>query len=194
MSRLRRRRRKDRSTSTMSPGARRLAQSSTYTTAALAWPCQSTATRDGAFNAGSVSHTNSAGQCLVGGGSGHEPSRCFGVRVWNRADCCCRAPQATSTCSPPMRRWRVARSPRCLADPAVVSVPGCPERRTRRAASTSLATGRARYVRVQLAGTDFLQLAEAGSLRTSSPPIDAPTSGPTQTPSVTLPWVSTVQL
>ncbi|HEU4404286.1 MAG TPA: PA14 domain-containing protein [Polyangiaceae bacterium] len=128
--------------------------------------------RDGAFASGSVSHTNADPNAYweVDLGASYQT---FGVRLWNRTDCCSdRLSNFYLLASDgPMAGRTLAE---LLADPAVsmVQVAG-------QAAPTQLfaLSSRARYVRVQLGGTNFLHLAEVevyGRLAANRAPALAP--------------------
>ncbi len=113
-------------------------------------------TIDGVFANGSVSHTNADANAWweVDLGTSHALSA---VRLWNRGDCCAErlANFYLLVSDTPMQGRTLAQ---LLADANVwrSQYAGTAPR----AALISAAGARGRYVRVQLAGTNFLQLAE----------------------------------
>ncbi len=128
-------------------------QSSTYESAFAARAVDGN--RDGVYGAGSVTHTNSEANAWweVDLGASHQ---LFAVRLWNRADCCLErlANFYVLTSDTPMTGRTLAQ---LLADSSVTRV-----QTSGAAPATQLLSlaPRARYLRVQLAGTNYLQLAE----------------------------------
>jgi large repetitive protein len=128
-------------------------QSSTNGSAAAALAVDGNS--DGVLADGSVSNTNSEANPWweVDLGATYQ---LFGARVWNRSDCCTtRLSDYYLLASPaPMAGRSLAQ---LLADPTVtsLSVPGAAP-----AVQLSTLPAQARYLRVQLSGSNFLQLAE----------------------------------
>jgi len=111
---------------------------------------------DGTLSRGSVSHTSSEANAWweVDLGAGHQ---ILALRLWNRADCCAeRLSNFYVLASESPMAGRTLAS--LLSDPLVASMQVAGAAPLTQL--VSLATARARYVRVQLASTNFLQLAE----------------------------------
>ncbi len=110
---------------------------------------------DGVLANGSVAHTANTANAWWETDLGGQKA-VHAVRLWNRSDCCAErlADYHVLLSATPMAGRTLAQ---LLADPAVrrVSVPGVSGRLT-----TLDFAGSGRYLRVQLAGTNFLQLAE----------------------------------
>jgi PKD repeat protein len=131
----------------------------------------------GVLAAGSVSQTSSQARPFWEVDLG-APHQLFGVRLWNRSDCCANALTnfRIFAATAPMTGRTLAS---LEADPEIitVSVPGAAP-----ASQLHALSGRARYLRVQLAGTGQLALAEVevhGRLADNLTPTLATPSAPT---------------
>ncbi len=161
--------------------ARPASQSSTQDNVAVAGRAVDGNT-NGVYGAGSVAHTVNSAQPWWEVDLGSQKTL-HAVRLWNRTDCCGdRLANFHVLLSPtPMTGRTLAQ---LLADPAVrrVSLPG-----TAGVLTTLPLAGNGRYLRVQLAGSNFLQLAEVeafGRDADNSPPLlttPAPQTNPAGT-------------
>lgn len=141
---------------------------------------------DGNWGAGSVTHTLSEAGAWweVDLGRAHD---LHAIRLWNRSDCCADrlANFHVFVSAAPMSGRTLAQ---LLADPAVwrQSVSGGAPRALRLEA----AGARGRFVRVQLAGTNFLQLAEVEVHGRPAPDLPPPVTLPTLQPITVAPVVA----